>query len=270
MIAGPADDDKHTKLFALIEKVEVTRNWWSHGAGHVTVEECVRAMQAALDILCFMLPTSSISCSEADAVSASVQSHIADVSLACPGANDVHLSMFSQTCLFFMRAMHQLRVAAGGSFDCDIVEAIAALKHKGKLDQTGAFCCEAVLKGRHYMFHGKDTDRVLPLLVSLCSISTLLQWLGAPKKDASVSAENKALAKDASASDKKEASEKDATKSVSAEKKARAKDASASDKKAREKDASACDASVMELMARLGVDDVVLTMQHIVEGHAAM
>ena len=240
MFAGPADDDKHTKLFALIKKVEVTRNWWGHGAGHVTVEECVRAMQAALDILCFMLPTSSISCSEADAVSASVQSHIADVSLAYPGANDVHLSMFSQTCLFFMRAMHQLRVAAGGSFDCDIVEAIAALKHKGKLDQTGAFCCEAVLKGRHYMFHGKDTDRVLPLLVSLCSISTLLQWLGA-------------------------------TKSVSAEKKTRAKDASASDKKeAREKDASACDASVMELMARLGVDDVVLIMQHIVEGHAAM
>ena len=230
MIAGPADDDKHTKLFALIKKVEVTRNWWGHGAGHVTVEECVRAMQAALDILCFMLPTSSISCSEADAVSASVQSHIADVSLACPGANDVHLSMFSQTCLFFMRAMHQLRVAAGGSFDCDIVEAIAALKHKGKLDQTGAFCCEAVLKGRHYMFHGKDTDRVLPLLVSLCSISTLLQRLGAPKKDARVSAEQEA----------------------------------------HETDASACDASVMELMARLGVDDVVLTMQHIVEGHAAM
>jgi hypothetical protein len=230
MFAGAADDDKHTKLFALIKKVDVTRNWWGHGAGHVTVEECVRAMQAALDILLFMLPKSSISGAEADAVSASVQSHIADVNRACSGANDVQLSMFSQTCLFFMRAMHQLRVAAGGSFDCDIVEAIAALKHKGKLGQTEAFCCEAVLKGRHYMFHGKDTDRVLPLLVSLCSISTLLQRLGAPEKDTRVSAE----------------------------------------KETRKKDASACDASVMELMARLGVDDAAQMVRHIMEGHADM
>jgi hypothetical protein len=230
MFAGPAADDKHTKLDALIQKVYVTRNWWSHGAGHVTVEECVRAMQAALDILCFMLPQSSISGAEADAVNASVQSHIADVSRACSGANDVHLSVFSQTCLFFMRAMHQLRVAAGGSFVCDLGEAIAAMKHKGKLDQNEAFCCEAVLKGRHYMFHGKDTDRVLPLLVSLCSISTLLKRLCAPAKDARASAE----------------------------------------KEARKNDASACDASVMELMARLGVDDAALMLRHIVEGHADM
>jgi hypothetical protein len=223
MFAGAAEDDKRTKLGASIQKVYVTRIWWSHGTGHVTVEECVRAMQAALDILAFLLPQSSISSVEADAVSASVQGHIADVSRACAGANDIHLSMFSQTCLFFMRTMQQLRVAAGGTRDMDLSEVITAIKKKGKLSQNEAFCCQAVLKGRHYIFHGKDTDRVLPLLVSLCSVSTLLRWLG-----------------------------------------------KSGEEEARERDARACDASVIELMARMGVDDAALLLRHVLEGHADM
>jgi hypothetical protein len=222
MFADAADDDKRTKLDASIQKVYVTRNWWSHGTGHVTVEECVRAMQAALDILAFLLPKSSISIVQADAVSASVQGYIADVNRACAGANDIHLSMFSQTCLFFMRAMQQLRVA-GGTCDMDLSEAITAMKKKGKLSQNEAFCCEAVLKGRHYIFHGKDTDRVLPLLVSLCSVSTLLRWLG-----------------------------------------------KSGEEKAREEEARACDASVIELMARMGVDDAALLLRHVLKGHADM
>jgi hypothetical protein len=225
MFTGAAEDDKRWKLDASIEKVLVTRNWWSHGTGHVTVEECVRAMQAVLDILGFMLPKSSISGEEADAVNA-VQSRIADVTRACSGANDVHLSVFSQTCLFFMRAMHQLRVAAGGSFDRDLGEAIAEMKQKKGLGQH-AFYCEAVLKGRHYMFHGKDADRALPLLVSVCSVSTLLRWLVESSK-------NKA------------------------------------EQDARELDANACEASVAELMARLGVDDETLLLRRIAEGHTDM
>jgi hypothetical protein len=220
---GAENDHNRIQLEACIRDVYVTRNWWCHGTGRVTAEECVRAMQATIHILGFLLPkVPSISVAEADAVTTSVYRHIDVVNQACAGVKDVHISAFSQTCLFFMRAMQQLRVVAGLSTklnkpltrDHDIAHndgAIRAMMQSGNLSHIEVFCCEAVLKGRNYIYHGKDADRVLPLLVSACSVSVLLRWLD---------------------------------------------------------ESAEADASMLNLMACMGIADTKMLLQRVVEGHA--
>jgi len=163
----------------------VTRNWLSHGSSHVAASECVRAMQSLMDLLDIISPAVLPSASDADAVLASIQSHITRVEVALPAEAD--LSVELHTCLVFMRALQQLRVCArarlpprthDGDNDGDIATIIDEILKKCKPEQQ--LLCSMVLKGRHYMFHGADTRMTLPLLQSACAVSLLLRFFGAP------------------------------------------------------------------------------------------
>jgi len=162
-------------------QVVVTRNWLSHGSSHVAASECVRAMQSLMDLLDIISPAVLPSASDADAVLASIQSHITRVEVALPAEAD--LSVELHTCLVFMRALQQLRVCARArlpprTHDGDITTIIDEILKKCNPQQQ--LLCSMVLKGRHYMFHGADTRMTLPLLQSACAVSLLLRFFGAP------------------------------------------------------------------------------------------
>ena len=158
----------------------MTRNWLSHGSSHVAASECVRAMQSLMDLLDIISPAVLPSASDADAVLASIQSHITRVEVALPAEAD--LSVELHTCLVFMRALQQLRVCARArlpprTHDGDIATIIDEILKKCNPQQQ--LLCSMVLKGRNYMFHGADTRMTLPLLQSACAVSLLLRFLGA-------------------------------------------------------------------------------------------
>lgn len=160
----------------------MTRNWLSHGSSHVTVSECLRAMQSLMDMLEIMSPAVLPHASDADAALACIRGHMTCVESALVA--DVELSVELHACLVFMRALEQLRVCARSCLPphahnddiCTITEEISK-KHNRPEEQLA---CRMVLQGRHYMFHGAHMRMTLPLLQSACAVSLLLRSLGAP------------------------------------------------------------------------------------------
>ena len=175
-------------------QVLVTRNWWSHGSGHVTVAGCTRALQSLIDMLGMMVPVVLSRPADADAALASIQSCITRVESAFsddPASAPAELSIEFHSCLIFMRALVQLRAAACSSamlktlpHDSDISEIIIAIRSAGKLKPEQVVMCDVVDKGRHYMLHGTDTRRTLALLQCTCAVAPLLRFLGAPAAEA--------------------------------------------------------------------------------------
>jgi hypothetical protein len=169
-------------------QVLVKRNWFSHGSGHVAVAECTGAMQSLIDMLNIISPIVICRSADADAAVASIQGHIFSVESALSQDPSIppSLSIHFQACLMFIRAMRQLRIIAAkngvSTLDRDIADetpgapgAIKATKDTGKLSGSEAFCCEIVLRGRNYIFHGKNVDKTVSLLICTCAVATLLR-----------------------------------------------------------------------------------------------
>jgi hypothetical protein len=217
-------------------QVFVKRNWFSHGSGHVAVAECTGAMQSLIDML--KIIGSIVVCRrvDADAAIVSVQGHIFSVESALSQDPSIppSLSIHFQACLMFIRAMRQLRIIAAekgvSALDRDIADetpgapgVIKAIKDTGKLSGQEAFCCEIVLRGRNYIFHGKNVDKTVSLLICTCAVATLLRVIC-----------------------------RDAT---------RPKVCEAAD---------FCEASVKQLMVRIGVSDIKYLWREIYSNHSEM
>jgi hypothetical protein len=160
----------------------VTRNWLSHGSSHMTILECLRAMQSLIDTLEIISPAVLPHVADADAALACIQSHITCVETAL--CAEVELSVELHACLVFMRALEQLRVCARSclpprAHDGDINIIIEEIP-KSRPETPERLLCSMVLKGRNYMFHGANMSMTLPLLQSACAVSLLLRSLGAP------------------------------------------------------------------------------------------
>ena len=264
----------------------VTRNWWSHGSGHVTVSECTRAMQSLVDMLHIMVPVVLPRPADADAALASIQSRITRLESPLSGDSSpalADLSVEFHACLIFMRALLQLRTAVlnspmmkackaaagdagsaavkgskGLSHDSDITDMIDAIRSTGKLKAEQVMMCDVVVKGRHYMFHGTDTRRSLALLQCTCAVASLLRFLQpqpppAPKVT-TAGAVSSGGASPGSATPKTPATAPAARAAASFECEA----------------ADACEASAMQLMQRMGISDVKLLLQEVVASHSAM
>lgn len=178
-----ANDGTRGQLQDCIENVLVTRSWFGHGSGHLTVAECTRAMQSLIEILGIIVPV-VLPCTDANAAIASIRSHIQTVETALANLDlGVFLPIRFQACLTFMRAMHKLREAAASkglsSLHCDIADENGALKAISKAGIHGDYIdyCELVKKGRNYIFHGKNNDETIFLLLCTCAVEQLLRFL---------------------------------------------------------------------------------------------
>jgi tetratricopeptide (TPR) repeat protein len=202
-------DSTKTQLFSCIRKIFVTRNWWSHGSGLVTIPECVRAMKSLIDLIGIVcrLDISGQSC--ADSSIERIQWHIAIVESSRLSLS-AEFSVPFHTCIVFMRALDQLRIfacstlfhqqqhvaadkksrtkaastaASGGdstpkvaifTHDSDFADIIDAIK---PFASNLHFVCDMLKKGRNYFFHGTDSNQTFLLLMCSFAVAPLLKTL---------------------------------------------------------------------------------------------
>jgi hypothetical protein len=243
-------------------QVFVTRNWWSHGSGHVAVPECTRVMKSLVDILTIVRPIA-----DTEAAIASVQRHISFIESSL-SSECAELSVPFHSSLIFIRALDQLRIAACGSStlkdknnekfsrDSDVAEIIQAMKSTaGNL----SFLCELVQKGRNYMFHGADTHRTLSLLLCTCAVAQLLRLL----------VKDMPLTSSASTPVSDTASGSDSSPTFVTPKAPTTPSVRSASSFTCEP-ADACEASAMQLMDRMRIFDSSLLLQEIVKSHSEM
>jgi hypothetical protein len=223
-------DATRVQLENSLKYVSVTRSWVSHGSGHASVAECIRAMQSLIEILRIIVPV-VLPDADADTAIASIRNHIKIVETAQANlALGVSMSIPSHACLIFMRAMHQLREAAAAKvlsgLDCDIADdngALEAIRKTGILSGDNIVFWDLVKKGRNYIFHGKHNNNTTFLLLCTCAVEKLLRFLCALGSSPDPRISNLA---------------------------------------------DACHASAKQLMERMGISDVKTLVQAFVESHS--
>jgi tetratricopeptide (TPR) repeat protein len=202
-------DSTKTQLFSCIRKVFVTRNWWSHDSGLVTIPECIRAMKSLIDVISIIcrLDISGQSC--ADGSVERIQSHISMIESSRLSLS-AEFSVPFHAGIVFMRALDQLRIfacstvfhqqrqvaadkvsrtkaastaASGGDSssevvnftqDSDFADIIKAIK---PFARNLGFVCDMLKKGRNYFFHGADSNQTFLLLMCSFAVAPLLKTL---------------------------------------------------------------------------------------------
>ncbi len=159
----------------------MTRHWYSHGIGIVSVAECTRAMQSLIDMLGIIAPVLLACPSDANATLDSIQGRIARVESLLSYSDRVEISVESHACLIFMRALECLRVAVGSELEVphgiDIIDAIQRIPKIRTARPVHTMLCDVVLKGRNYLVHGSDVHNTLALVQCTCAVAQLLRFL---------------------------------------------------------------------------------------------
>lgn len=243
-------------------QVRETRNWSSHGSGHATVGERLRAMQSLTDMLGIIAPVVLPQFADAAHAIACIQHHAECVESAC-SARLADLSVELHACLVFMRALEQLRACYIGHMsdpNCDITDIIEDIRRKMKPEQQIA--CKMVMKGRHRVFHGTDMHSTLALLQCTCAVAHILRFLASTNALHAPSRSHKSRATDAGGSSDAIAG--------SATHKTPSAIAAECASKVESTAAEACDASVALLMQRIGISDLPSLMKEAVANHDDM
>ncbi len=180
----------------------MTRHWWSHDSGIVTIPECIRAIQSLIDVINILCVVEKSSRSLADDTIKSLQGHIAIVEVSHL-SKSAELSVPFHACIVFMRALNQLRIfASTASFhkqrqdkenhvvtkfsrDSDFKDVLEAIK---KFANNLSFVCDMLKKGRNYFFHGTDSHQTFLLLICAFAVAPLLKMLYTSKNPAKLTA----------------------------------------------------------------------------------
>ncbi len=261
----------------------MTRNWMCHGSGKVMIAESKRAMQSLIDMLDIVVPVVLGRPSDAVATTqACIRRHIECMESVLsddPDAAFVDLSVESHAYLIFVRALEQLRGAVlncpalkvkKASFsdessaaktemqlsqNSDITELIKSIK---QMNNVKSVLCDVVVKGRNYLFHGTDSHKTLALLQCTCAVASLIRFIYSYSSAPSI----KVRTPDAAGIND--------TVPGSASPQTPATPAFGATGNVECGAVEACETSVLQLMARVGICDVKALLKEVVAEHAVM